>query len=396
MVSFQGAYTQNLYPAVRGGVNNLVQSGEVAQALQYARGESENTSHSPTMKETLFGLPIGLGIMGVLGSGIWTISKLMEHGFSGMGTAFSKQWEKIGTTFVGADFTRHYATRVGHNAQNILSGLNEAKIATIADPKMRKKAGEWLARSKKLVDTALAKGAKPNIASKKLFLAEEMALRVKSLIPAATPTSMLGKAWHTMTTPFRAVTNSSAMKAFSETGIGKMFNRGGGVFFAIMEGGIETFTEIIPAFYNGGIISGVKQIGKSIAKSTASMAGFLTGEAIGAPLGAMVGSIFGPVGAWLGGFIGGMAGGMLLSAPAIGIAKMITGKSEGEKRKETQLQSDASQIMNNPEQQKQLAEAVLMKAQEDIQSGHNSPRTQEVLEIANKLKGSTNNPFSNN
>ena len=132
---------------------------------------------------------------------------------------------------------------------------------------------------------------------------------------------------------------------------GKLAKRGGAVFDAVIEGGMALFTEVIPAFKNGGFKSGMKQIGKSTVQVAGSVGGWVAGAKGGAAIGAAIGSIFPGAGTAIGGAIGGIVGGLLGSSLLSGIAKKITGKNESEKIAEQQAQQEAvAQTQIQPQQ----------------------------------------------
>lgn len=118
---------------------------------------------------------------------------------------------------------------------------------------------------------------------------------------------------------------------------------GGGTAMACIEGGIETFTEVIPAFSEGGFGEGVVQTGKSAVKVAGSVGGWCLGAKAGAAAGAAIGTAICPgigtaIGSVLGGLICGIAGSWLGNKTA----KAVTGKSWSEK-KEAMAQTGPSQ-----------------------------------------------------
>jgi len=391
MVSVNNGYNySNMYPAVKSGVNHYVQTGDVAKAIKYARGERADAENNSSMAETIKGIPLGLAIMGGLNSIIW--------GFGGLKQKF---WNKTGTlkdywnTFVKGvkatpadiSYNAQRAHRLAHHTEGMVDGLKSTIEASGS-----KEAKGLLAQAGKQIKAA--KTAAPEQAVKLWDEAELLAMKAKNALPAAAvPEKFFEKMSYYAQKPFRAIFNNKLMKQFSETKIGRSFFRGGGTMFAVIEGGIEAFTEVIPAFKEKGFLAGIKQIGKSAAKVTASVGGFLAGEALGAPLGAMLGAaVGGPIGAWLGGFIGGMGGGLLLSGSAVSLTKSITGKTEMEKVREEKLQEEAATVMQSPQQKKELAERVLIKAQQELSSG-NSQKAQEAAAIGAQLAEGSANPF---
>lgn len=107
---------------------------------------------------------------------------------------------------------------------------------------------------------------------------------------------------------------------------------GGGTVMACIEGGIETFTEVIPAFSNGGVGEGLLQTAKSGVKVAGSVVGWCAGAKGGAAAGAAIGTAICPgIGTAIGGAIGGLIGGLTGSWFGSKVAKTVTGKSYSEK-----------------------------------------------------------------
>lgn len=142
--------------------------------------------------------------------------------------------------------------------------------------------------------------------------------------------------------------------------------------FAIIEGAMETFTEIIPAFKQS-TDSGIKQLGKSTIKIGVSVGGWAAGEAIGMAIGSV---LFPGVGTLVGGLAGtliGMVGGTIGSwaaekalpiiANAIGCPNLV--KSEVAISKEEQAKSLVAQANQNPEVAQQLMQAAAQKIQQE-------------------------------
>ena len=74
-------------------------------------------------------------------------------------------------------------------------------------------------------------------------------------------------------------------KKLRPTGFGQAMGRSGAGFMIAAEGLMSTFTEVVPAFQQGGAKSGFKQIAKSGTKVAANAAGWIAGEAIGSAAG---------------------------------------------------------------------------------------------------------------
>lgn len=190
-----------------------------------------------------------------------------------------------------------------------------------------------------------------------------------------------------------AIKNTKVYEKFATTGIGskiiekagkfgKLAKGSGAGFMAVIEGGLELFTEVIPAFKNGGAKSGIKQTGKSAVKVGASVGGWVAGAAAGAKIGAVIGSVFPGAGTVIGGVLG-FAGGLLGSALFSGVAKKITGKSENEKLQEQQLEQQAALIASDTQAVNELNSAVASQIQSDIQNGTVTEDTQKMIEYMN-------------
>ncbi len=202
-----------------------------------------------------------------------------------------------------------------------------------------------------------------------------------------------------ISTPFKAlgnaITSSGAYKAIEGTKVGstllsklgafgKVAKKGGAVFDLAIESTMQIFTEIIPAFKNGGVDSGVKQIGKSALQVAGSVGGWALGASLGTKAGMAIGTAICPgVGTAVGGVIGavgGIIGGLVGSSLLSGAAKKITGKSENEILQEEQMQQEAQMYANDPAALAQLEQAVAQEIQIDMQDGELSEDGQKMLE----------------
>lgn len=201
----------------------------------------------------------------------------------------------------------------------------------------------------------------------------------------STPFKAIGKAI-TSSGVYKAAEGTKAGSAvFSKLGaFGKMAKKGGAVFDLAIEGIMQLFTEIIPAFQNGGLSSGVKQIGKSGLQVAGSVGGWALGSAAGTKAGIAIGTMICPgIGTAAGaiiGAIGGTIGGLIGSSLLAGAAKKITGKSENEIIQEEQMQEQAQMYANDPAALAQLEQAVAQEIQIDMQDGELSEDGQKMLE----------------
>ena len=156
-------------------------------------------------------------------------------------------------------------------------------------------------------------------------------------------------------------------KKLRASGFGQAMGKSGAGWMAVMEGGVEMFTQVVPAFQQGGASAGFKQLAKSGTKVAASTGGFLAGDVVGKGIGAAIGTFICPgVGTAIGGFIGGFLGGICGSAVASKVAKKITGPSELEKIQNNQVAQTSQQIENDPQTKLALAQQTLAYAEQTL------------------------------
>ena len=178
---------------------------------------------------------------------------------------------------------------------------------------------------------------------------------------------------------------------------GAAFKKSGAGVMMVIDGAMELFTNVIPAFQAGGAKSGVKQLGKSTVKVAAGTGGFVAGSAAGKAIGAAIGSIFPGAGTVIGGMIGGFVGGLVGSSLAKGAAEKITGKSEIEKLQENAVDEQAAMIAGDSASMSQLNQAVQMAIQQDLADGELSEDGQKMLEYLNSGAAGTStsaNPYA--
>ena len=169
-------------------------------------------------------------------------------------------------------------------------------------------------------------------------------------------------------------------KKISGSTFGKMMKGSGAGSFAFIEGGIELFTNVVPAFKQGGASSGFKQIGKSAAKVAGSCSGWALGATVGKTAGGFLGSFFGPLGTIIGGAVGGFLGGMIGSSVLSGIAEKITGKSEIEEIKDKQYEEAGAELAQDSASTQEVAQMVAAQVQSDIASGNVTEDTEKMAE----------------
>lgn len=132
------------------------------------------------------------------------------------------------------------------------------------------------------------------------------------------------------------------------------YNNEAGTFMLVMQGGVETFTNVVPTFKQLGFKKGMKQLGKSTVKTVGSVAGWVAGSVAGSKLGAVIGAAVGnsKVGAVIGavaGKVGSYAVGTIGQHYAEKGVEKLLGKSELEKAKEEDALRIAQEAQNNPE-----------------------------------------------
>lgn len=182
-------------------------------------------------------------------------------------------------------------------------------------------------------------------------------------------------------------------KKLRPTGFGQAMGRSGAGFMIATEGLMNTFTEVIPAFQQCGVKSGLKQVAKSGTKVAANAAGWLAGEAVGSAAGVAIGTAICPgIGTAIGKFIGGFLGGAIACHFAGKAATKLTGKSEIELKNEKQLAEQTAQIENDPTIKKQLAEQSIAYANEILKVDPQNKEALAALENANNILKETQQP----
>ena len=167
----------------------------------------------------------------------------------------------------------------------------------------------------------------------------------------------------------------------------KFFKGSGAAGFAVIGGGIELATEVVPTFKQLGAKAGIKQVGKSAVKVAADVGGW----AVGAKAGAAIGSIFPGIGTAIGAAVGTFIGGFVGSWGAGKIAKAVTGPSERELAQAKQDKEQTEQIQGSEQDLESLKQLAFQKVQATVQqNGYIDADSQKALEEIEKL----NNPFA--
>ncbi|MBR2385726.1 hypothetical protein IKA92_00335, partial [bacterium] len=143
--------------------------------------------------------------------------------------------------------------------------------------------------------------------------------------------------------------------------------------------------EIIPAFKDGGIKGGVKQIGKSVVKGGADAIAY----AGGMKLGATIGSVGGPVGSAIGAVAGIVLGGVF-STVAGKVCKLFVGKDHSEKKADKEKDETAKQLAQDSASLAELKTAVEAKVMEKAESGKLTADDIAILEQAQTIQVADN------
>lgn len=169
------------------------------------------------------------------------------------------------------------------------------------------------------------------------------------------------------------------------SGFGQAMGKSGAGWMAVIDGVMETFTQVMPAFQIGAK-EGFKQLGKSAVKVVAGAGGWLAGDAIGKGIGAAIGTAICPgIGTAIGTFVGGFIGGIVGSAAAGKAAKAITGKSEVELAQEKQVSEVAQQANADEATKIALAQQSLEKANNALAQNPNDNEAKIARDSAEKI-----------
>ena len=155
------------------------------------------------------------------------------------------------------------------------------------------------------------------------------------------------------------------------------YNNEAGTFMLVVEGGVETFTNVVPTFKQLGAKRGFKQLGRSTAKTLASVAGWVAGSVLGSKIGNVAGAAIGnnKAGAVIGaiaGKVGSYAVGTIGQHYAVRGVEKVLGKSELEKAKEEEAIRIAQAAQESPEVfdalVEQAAQRLAMEGEETAES----------------------------
>lgn len=141
------------------------------------------------------------------------------------------------------------------------------------------------------------------------------------------------------------------------------YNNEAGTFMLVLEGGMETVTNVIPTFKQLGFKKGMKQLGRSAAKTVSSVAGWVLGSVAGSKLGNVLGAAIGnnKAGAVIGaiaGKVGSYAVGTIGQHYAVRGVEKVLGKSELEQAKE----QDAVKLAQAAQTDEEVFNAIIEQA----------------------------------
>ena len=158
------------------------------------------------------------------------------------------------------------------------------------------------------------------------------------------------------------------------------YNNESGTFMLVVQGGVETFANVIPTFKKLGFKRGIKQLGRSVAKVVTGVAGWVAGSALGSKAGEVLGAAIGnkKIGAVIGaiaGQVGSYAVGTVGEHFANKAVTKVLGKSELEKAQEEEAVKLAQAAQNDPE----VFDALVQQAAERlINEGEDTPESKAV------------------
>lgn len=175
-------------------------------------------------------------------------------------------------------------------------------------------------------------------------------------------------------------------KKLRATGFGQAMGKSGAGWMIAMEGIMNIFTDIIPAFQMGGAKSGIKQIGQSAVKVTGNTVGWIAGQSIGSAAGMAIGTAICPgIGTAIGKFVGGFLGGAITSYYAGKATTSLVGKSEAQVLKDKQLEETSTQIENDANSKIELAKQSIKYANAILAQDPNNKDAQAAIESASKI-----------
>lgn len=342
-VAFSGGYSNNLYNA------------DLERVAKYVTG----TSLVASQDNPLSGMGLMLGITGVIETPkvVSWFKNAKQNG--GVKAAWAKDIDTIKegakntkALFANGNFKNPetYAT-IWRNYGNKLveeSIPSAEKLAELAKTARGKDAVEYYNMAqdslKIAADTPAEAKNIANMADRALTKANSLA---HGAVPAKGVFGKIGEFFGKITgvSKFSGWVKNLANESPIVSKILKFAGKGNALNVAIT-GGMELFTQVIPAF-SLGANKGIKQLGKSAVKTAANIGGWAAGAAVGGA----VGSIIPGAGTLIGGLAGaviGMIGGSLGAWGAEKIAQGIVGKDETEIASEEKAKELAKKAKDDP------------------------------------------------
>lgn len=177
---------------------------------------------------------------------------------------------------------------------------------------------------------------------------------------------------------------SEGVSWLKNTKFGKVMKGTGASGIMIFEGIIGLVTEVIPAFVQGGVDSGLKQLAQTGVKTVASGLGWAGGTVAATAIGSAIGSLILPgLGTTIGGAIGTFIGGIIGSSVASGIADKIIGETELEKLEDEQYEEAAASVAQDSTAMSELNTLVSEQVQTEIANGTADEDTEKMAEYLN-------------
>lgn len=197
-------------------------------------------------------------------------------------------------------------------------------------------------------------------------------------------------------TEFLSTTAAGKAVSTGASKFSKMFKSTGAGVMMVIDGAMALFTDVIPAFSQGGFKEGVKQTAKSGVKVAAGAAGWAVGATAGKAAGAAIGGAIGgaigtafpvignivgaTVGTWVGSLIGDFVGGAIGSAVAGKVAEKVVGEDYTDKVQNEAIEQQAVQVASNASSMNELNSYVYQLIEEDAADGKLSDDSKKMLE----------------
>ena len=154
--------------------------------------------------------------------------------------------------------------RTGNGVKNIAEGENayNAHANLIKQKRLMKEYSKLYFKGGASMSGEMQELARDVYEGKNLELASEKLAEFNAKA-SQNAAGFFSKTKNSLKASMKPLFESKAWEVFSGSKIGKLLKQGGAGTFAILEGLIATFTEVIPAFQQAGLLGGLKQICKS-------------------------------------------------------------------------------------------------------------------------------------